>query len=50
MSLSVETDELHLVKNARPNNADMVARCFLKACMHHAALGQVLFLNIYKRL
>ena len=39
MSLSVGIDEVHLVKNVKLKNVDMINRDFFKACMQRAGIA-----------
>ena len=41
MSLSVGIDEVHLVKNVKLKNVDMINRDFFKACMQRTGLCDV---------
>ncbi len=41
MSLSVGIDEMHLMKNVKLKNANMMISVFRKACMQRTRLGDV---------
>ena len=45
MSLSVGIDEVHLVKNVKLKNVDMINRDFFKACMCIVLKSVYCFLN-----